>query len=421
MSRAKVSAVALVFLLSAVGVQAQPAGQALRFSTAEGDVVTVPGLAAPADYTLSAWVRYEGDEASYPTILSFDGKPWVGLSEIGDYPEIWAEGTYTLLWSNGPIASNNWVHVAFTKQGNVHAIFVNGVQDGSEDWSGYSVATNGTDLIIGGDLDWGPTYSFEGLIDEVMVWDHARSAAQIQADMGGYAAAQPGMTAYFRFEDVGGQQATNLVGAPHGTYGTTAGSETTDPTPEGTPLPVELVSVDAIAAGSDVLLRWQTASETNNAGFDIERAAGDTWERVGFAAGHGTTAESQSYEHRVGDLSAGLHRFRLKQIDFDGAFAYSPEVEVTVGVAGTHQLSGVYPNPFGAQTHMTLAVQTGQHVRVTVFDALGRQVVQLFEGWIEGGRTQRFTFDGTGLTSGLYVLRAQGETFQETRNLVLAR
>ena len=186
-------------------------------------------------------------------------------------------------------------------------------------------------------------------------------------------------------------------------------------------LPVELTAFTATAAGADVLLSWQTAAETNNAGFEIEQRRAGAWARIGFVEGHGTTLEPQRYHHRVEELSAGTYRFRLKQVDFDGAFAYSPEVEVAVGVPGAFHLSAAYPNPFNPETQFTLQLAQAQHVAVAVYDAVGRQVALLHEGPLEGGQTHRFRFTAAALPSGIYLVRVVGEQFSAARQVVLMK
>ena len=75
-----------------------------------------------------------------------------------------------------------------------------------------------------GDTGW------EGEIDEVMVWNVARTPTQILADRRGHALAQPGMLAYFKFNEGAGQTTANLVtGGPTGTLGATTAVEARDP------------------------------------------------------------------------------------------------------------------------------------------------------------------------------------------------
>jgi len=187
-------------------------------------------------------------------------------------------------------------------------------------------------------------------------------------------------------------------------------------------LPVELVSFDALLEGSNAVLTWETASEANNAGFAIEHSDnGGPFEEVAFVPGVGNSLNTNSYTYTVNDVSVGLHRFRLKQVDFDGAFTYSAVVEVTSEVPGTHVLSDAYPNPFNPTTSFSLAVSHEQNVTIDVYDMLGRQVSQLFRGTLESNVARTFSVSAANWTSGTYTVVVEGETFRDSRNLVLLK
>ena len=191
---------------------------------------------------------------------------------------------------------------------------------------------------------------------------------------------------------------------------------------ELTPTPVELAGFEVQVDESAARLTWQTASETNNSGFQVQHALEDAaFAATGFVDGHGTTAEPQHYAFTAADLLPGRHRFRLKQIDLDGGFEYSPEVEVVVGVPEAFVLSEAYPNPFNPRAQFTLAIAAAQHVRVAVYDVRGRQVALLHDGMLEPGRAHRFTLEADGLPSGVYFYRALGETFQAARPATLLK
>jgi hypothetical protein len=184
----------------------------------------------------------------------------------------------------------------------------------------------------------------------------------------------------------------------------------------GVQLPVELTDFDAVTNGTEIRLEWKTASETNNAGFEIQHRGQDApFEVVEFVEGAGTTAEPQRYSYRISDLSLGLHTFRLKQVDFDGAFEYSPEVEVAIEIAEAYQFSAIYPNPFTPQAQFTLTLKEPQQVRVEVFNTLGQRIAVLHNGVLEAATEHHFTLNGISLASGTYMVRATGETFVTTR------
>ena len=95
------------------------------------------------------------------------------------------------------------------------------------------------------------------------------------------------------------------------------------------PVPVELISFTASANNSIINLNWSTATELNNSGFEVQRKAGTSdWNIIGFIAGFGTTTTQNNYSYTDQNPFVGNNIYRLKQIDYDGTFEYSQEVEV---------------------------------------------------------------------------------------------
>lgn len=191
-------------------------------------------------------------------------------------------------------------------------------------------------------------------------------------------------------------------------------------------LPVELTAFEAFANGTEVVLHWTTASETNNAGFEIQGIAKcdlahEAWEALGWVDGHGTALEVHTYAFTIGSLDPGTYAFRLKQIDYDGAFDYSPEVEVTLGLAEAFRLTAPYPNPAHTEASLSLMVPRAQAVTVGVYDLLGRRVATLYDGALEAHQASALVLDAAALAHGLYLIRAESEAFVATQRLVVAR
>lgn len=110
------------------------------------------------------------------------------------------------------------------------------------------------------------------------------------------------------------------------------------------PLPVELVSFKGRAIEEGNLLTWQTASEENNEGFEIEKSSnGLDWEYLDFIAGQGTTSTINNYDFLDEKIKSGVSYYRLKQVDWDGEIEYSEVVAITRRKV-VDDLS-VYPNP----------------------------------------------------------------------------
>ena len=186
-------------------------------------------------------------------------------------------------------------------------------------------------------------------------------------------------------------------------------------------LPVELASFGATSDGAGVVLRWATASETNNAGFAVEHRAGGGWHEVAFVSGAGTTSAPQAYERRIEGLEPGAHTFRLRQVDLDGSARYSSEVEARVAMTEPVRFKRTGPNPVVGRTTFELAVREPQHVAVDVFDALGRRVARLHDGLLEAGRNVPIMFDAAGQSAGLYVVVVRGERVRTTHAVTVSR
>lgn len=188
-------------------------------------------------------------------------------------------------------------------------------------------------------------------------------------------------------------------------------------------VPVELTDFTAQLDGTTAQLQWETASETNNAGFEVQvrREGQSTYNAIAFVEGNGTTTEARTYSHTATNLQPGTHYFRLKQVDFDGVFAFHGDVEVAVGVPGTHLIEAAYPNPFNPSATFRFAVSNSQTVRAELVDMLGRVVASLYDGTPAADEFQTIAIDGSGLTSGTYLIRLTGETFTEAQTITLLK
>lgn len=202
-----------------------------------------------------------------------------------------------------------------------------------------------------------------------------------------------------------------------------------------TALPVELTSFTAIAKGKTVELAWQTATEVNNYGFEIQRSevrdqparrsaneSGTSerkWVKVGFVAGNGNSNSPKSYSFT--DASArGKVAYRLKQIDNDGAFEYHGNVEVIAQMPQHYALMQNYPNPFNPATSIQYAVPSSQLVTLKVYDIIGRDVATLVNEVKEPGE-YTVEFNAVHLPSGIYFYTLHSGNFTATKKLMLLK
>lgn len=189
-------------------------------------------------------------------------------------------------------------------------------------------------------------------------------------------------------------------------------------------LPVELTSFTATPNGANILLEWRTASETSNAGFEVERKRGeeDQWRKIGFVEGTGTTAAPQSYHFTdtAVPFEAETLAYRLRQIDFDGAFEYSPVVELALTAPARFALEPNFPNPFARQTTIRYTLPHSGPVRLTVYDVLGREVAVLIDREEPAGRYEQVV-PARSLASGVYFVRLQAGKQIQTQRMTVVR
>jgi hypothetical protein len=185
------------------------------------------------------------------------------------------------------------------------------------------------------------------------------------------------------------------------------------------PLPVELAGFDVTRDGASVELTWQTASETNNAGFRVQHQTEGDWATLGFIeskATGGTTTKAQSYRYTVGrELEPGTHRFRLEQVDLDGSTSPGTVVAVDIGMDQALSLSAPAPNPAAESTTLSFGVKESTEATVTIYNVLGQRVKTLYQGTPQAGETKGVRVNVGSLPSGVYFvrLRASGQTRTE--------
>ncbi len=187
-------------------------------------------------------------------------------------------------------------------------------------------------------------------------------------------------------------------------------------------LPVELIEFGYRKANQGVELFWKTVSEQNNEGFQIERRRdSQEWQTIGFVRGKGTTTEVQSYSF-VDEQASGKLFYRLKQIDFNGAFQYSNVIEVNLTAPEKFELAQNYPNPFNPTTIITYQLPLSSDVKLEIFDVLGRKVATLVNAKQDAGSyVANFNASAYNLTSGVYFYRLQAGNFTETKKMMLVK
>ncbi|MDX2001639.1 MAG: T9SS type A sorting domain-containing protein [Chitinophagales bacterium] len=184
----------------------------------------------------------------------------------------------------------------------------------------------------------------------------------------------------------------------------------------GAGLPVELVSVNAVPVDNKYIdVRWVTATETNNAGFEVEKSFdGVSFENIGWVEGAGNSTLQLNYNYADHDVMSNKnYYYRLKQLDFNGEFEYSSIVTARLSSESTFAVSEFIPNPTSNVTRIDITSDDVKPVSITLYNTLG-QAVQSVTKDTEIGSNQ-FSFDIKDLADGTYfaIIKVGEETFNK--------
>jgi hypothetical protein len=204
------------------------------------------------------------------------------------------------------------------------------------------------------------------------------------------------------------------------------------------PLPVELTSFTANVNDKSVNLIWQTATEVNNYGFEVERAANlrglqngnqdsnlGGFSTIGFVQGNGNSNSTKEYSFTDKMLNLNLNlnlTYRLKQIDIDGKFTYSDVVEVEVNNMPTEfALYQNYPNPFNPSTTIKFALPMDSKVTLKVYNIVGQKVTTLINNESKEAGYHQVNFNANELATGIYIYRLTANDFTSIKKFVVLK
>ncbi|MGE5401604.1 MAG: T9SS type A sorting domain-containing protein [Ignavibacteriales bacterium] len=188
------------------------------------------------------------------------------------------------------------------------------------------------------------------------------------------------------------------------------------------PMPVEMNSFSARMSEDAVVLSWNTATEVNNYGFEIERKQqSQDWQKVGFIEGHGNSNSQKSYTFIDKSLAGGKLYYRLKQVDNDGSYKYYDEISVTVDLPKEFKLMQNRPNPFNPETAIKFQIPVKSFVSIRIYDLLGKEVMTLLNEEKPSGSHIVYwngkNNNGVTVPSGMYLYRLSAGNFVETKKM----
>lgn len=197
-------------------------------------------------------------------------------------------------------------------------------------------------------------------------------------------------------------------------------------------LPVELANFKATPLTSAIRLDWETATELNNAGFNVERRTEgqDRWNDVAFVEGAGTSNQANTYNFVDGDVQMDVtYQYRLRQQDFDGATNYSPvreaRISAATGSVAVNALMQNTPNPASAETYIPFVVAQDGMVTIEISDVYGKVVRTLqLEASASGDNVAEWDLtneQGERVANGTYIYKMIGDGFTQSRKMTVVR
>ncbi len=190
--------------------------------------------------------------------------------------------------------------------------------------------------------------------------------------------------------------------------------------------PVELASFIGSARQNSIELSWTTKSETENYGFDVERSQnGSGYQKITFIKGGGTTTSAQSYSYIDQNLAVGIYHYRLKQVDFDGRFTFSPAIKTEITSPQNYGLTQNNPNPFNAETKIFFQIPQPEVVSLKIYNIIGQEIKTLFENKMNPGY-HAVNWDGRNnsgelVGSGLYYYQIVSGDFKATQRMIFVK
>ncbi len=413
----------LAIICTGYGANAQ-IGHSLNYDGIDDEAITATDVIGTGSYTKEAWVRFTNLVASHAyNILSQDNNGSTLLVYNNQLQAAQNPGFPGLATDPATLLTNVWYHVAVTYDAatGTMILYKNGVSVATA--TSVPNITLGSVLLIGNFNGGGAAYGVDGDLDEVRVWNYARTASEIAFTYNCTVPPNsPGLTLYYDFEQgiangnnttitsivdrtANGNDATLYNFALTGTT-----SNFTDATPVLTGVcsvvPVKFASFDAKAAGNSVALHWQTATEINSAGFEIERSSnGSTgWQSIGFVSSQGNSVLLNDYSFTDENPASGTNYYRLNQKNADGNSTYSKVVSVSIASANAVKL---YPTMAASKINLTVSDRSLLHTHFIILDGNGKRVS---EGTIKSNEQ---TIDVSNLNKGIYFLKIQnGSAFK---------
>jgi hypothetical protein len=179
-------------------------------------------------------------------------------------------------------------------------------------------------------------------------------------------------------------------------------------------LPVSLIHFDGKLVANSVILSWRTTAEINNKGFAIQKStSGQTFSDIGFVAGKGNSQVVNNYTFTDAKVLSGLNYYRLKQINTDNKFNYSPIIKIDYSTFDW----AILGNPFTENSSIQLQLDKKEPVCVQIFSINGKLIQSVDKGILSPG-TYSIPLNLKNVSAGIYVIKLVAANHSYTREII---
>ena len=406
-------------------------------------------------FTVSTWVKIDrtytaasGDDCR---VIHYNGMFSLAL---GSLPAGQANGVFIWLYGDDSampaktksviqLNVGEWTHIAATWDGTTSSLYVNGQLEDFDLRSLYTLPAPNNDLYLGIDEDL-TTRKLDGSLDEVRIWNVARSQTQIQNNMfTELAGNESGVVAYYKLNEGSGQAvADGTVNNYDGILGSTTGVDDNDPIwiLSDVSLPVTLSNFSAqYVQNQFVKVNWTSESETNMYGYKLYRSQSDL-NNIEFTSAlieANNTPEAQVYSFEDYEVAVNeTYNYWIEALDMDGSSIMHGPVALTIpndkpdenspDIPDNFGLYSNYPNPFNPTTNISFALANEGACELTIYDAKGRKIKTLFSGNIEAERRYSFIWNGDdakgqAVASGIYFYKIISGKYIAEKKMILMK
>jgi hypothetical protein len=385
----------------------QFAGNALHFDQVNDRILAPLGTAAGSNVTMELWLYHEGGTGTDHLVIVNGVMGANGYAMyINTQHKLCVQFNGVNTWNtNVVISANQWTHLALVITTTGFILYKNGVSAYSNTGTPNTPTTNfiiGFNTVANGQ-------PFDGMIDEVRIWNTARTQTEIQNNMNSeIAPSTSGLALYYTFNQgiAGGANTglttlTDQTGNNNGTLTnfslSGAGSNFVTQNTSLTVLPLKWLSFTVQKQNETVLLQWRTASETATREFVVEYSSGAiNWQQLSSLQSAGNSDNARSYNYTHDAPVVGINYYRIKQLDIDGNYTYS-EIR-SISLNNNDQPFKVLGNPL-VSGKLQVQISQPNNQRLKLFTSDGRLI------WTRQFAVGIHSINVSQLSKGTYVLQ----------------